>query len=73
MENNSVSKPQQIKRKKFFLYFGASVIGIFGLSKLPFKIFQSKTNRMAVKASPIKVEINPLAVKRTLKPGQQNG
>jgi hypothetical protein len=72
MENKSVSEPQKIKRKKFFLYFGASVVGIFGLSKLPFKIFQSR-NKMAVKASPIKVEINPLAVKRTIKPGQHNG
>ncbi|HEX2788588.1 MAG TPA: hypothetical protein VHP32_11880 [Ignavibacteria bacterium] len=73
MENKSVSKPQKIKRKKFFLYFGVSVMGVFGLSKLPFKIFQSRNNKTAVKASPIKVEINPLAVKRTIKPGQQNG
>ena len=73
MENKSVSEPKKIKRKNFFLYFGVSVIGIFGLSKLPFKIFQSKINKTAVKASPIKVEINPLAVKRTLKTGQQNG
>lgn len=73
MENKSVIEPQKMKRKNFFLYFGVSVIGIFGLSKLPFKIFQSKINKPAVKALPIKVEINPLAVKRTSKSGQQHG
>lgn len=73
MENKSGSEPQKMKRKNFFLYFGVSVIGIFGLSKLPFKIFQSKINKPAVKALPIKVEINPLAVKRTSKSGQQHG
>jgi hypothetical protein len=52
----------QIKRRKFFVYLGASIVGIFSISKLPLKIFQSKINSEL--SNRIKISENPLAVKR---------
>jgi hypothetical protein len=54
----------QIKRRNFFIYLGASIVGIFSITKLPFKIFQSKINSEL--SNRIKISENPLAVKREM-------
>jgi hypothetical protein len=61
---------KKIKRKNFFYYLTAGAAGAYALTKMPFKIFQSKVSS----ASKIKVKENPLAVKRDSKmKGPNNG
>ena len=52
----------KIKRRNFFYYLGASVFGIFSVSKLPIKIFKSGLNNGLT--GKITVKANPFAVKR---------
>ncbi len=50
----------KIKRRNFFYYLSAGAAGAYALTKLPFKIFQSKVSS----ATKIKVSENPYSVKR---------
>jgi len=54
----NTAKP--IKRRNFFYYLTAGAAGAYALTKLPFKIFQSKVKA----SSSIRVKENPYAVKR---------
>lgn len=69
--DNKTKQPEKIKRKKFFLLFGASVAGVIGFIKSPIKIFSGKGNNsnLPEKKSSIKIEQNPLSVKRESKSG----
>jgi hypothetical protein len=62
-----LNKP--IKRRNFFYYLSAGAVGAYALTKLPFKIFQSKVKAAS---SSIRVKENPYAVKREAK-GKANG
>ena len=62
---------KKIKRKSFFLYLGASALGVYSLTKFPFKFVQSKFTSSGKKN--IKVKINPLAVKRESAGIRKNG
>ena len=64
MYNNKVEK-NGIKRKRFFVYLGASVIGIYAAFSNPMRIFSKKNNSSA--SGKLKVQQNPLAVKRNYK------
>ena len=66
--NNST----KIRRRSFFLYLGASVFGIFSLSKLPFNLFKSRLNNELKRGQKLSVKANPYAVKRT-SGGAKNG
>ncbi|MCI0450303.1 MAG: hypothetical protein L0Y79_11060 [Chlorobi bacterium] len=71
MKPNNIIKPKtktKIKRRNFFYYLSAGALGIYALTKHPFKIFTSKVKA----SSSIKVKENPYAVKRDLK-GSTNG
>jgi hypothetical protein len=52
----------KIKRRNFFYYLGASVFGIFSISKLSVKIFKSRLNNKLT--GEITVKPNPYSVKR---------
>lgn len=67
--NNGSSK---IKRRNFFLYLGASVIGVVALAKSPFSLFKSKLNSELNKTNKLSVRANPYAIKRTNE-GAKNG
>jgi hypothetical protein len=61
---------KKIKRRNFFYYLTAGAAGAYALTKMPFKIFQSKVSS----ASKIKVKENPYAVKReSITKGLHNG
>jgi hypothetical protein len=53
-----------IKRRNFFLYLGISLAGIFSISKLPWKFFQTKIYQESDIKKKVKIEENPYAVKR---------
>ena len=57
-----IKPTKKIKRKSFFLYLGASALGVYSLTKFPFKFVQSKLTSSGKKG--IEIKINPLAVKR---------
>lgn len=67
LTNNKSSN--KIKRRNFFLYFGASVIGVFALAKSPLNLFKSKLNRELSATKKLSVKANPYAIKR----GEKNG
>jgi len=69
--NNTSDKPK-IKRRNFFVYLGASILGVFSISKLPGKIFNSKITSEVKGTSRIKVTAHPMAIKRESK-GVMNG
>jgi uncharacterized membrane protein YhaH (DUF805 family) len=62
MKSNITSSTGKVKRRNFFYYLGASLVGIFSISKLPFNIIQNKINKEI--AGSIKISENPQAVKR---------
>ncbi|HRE39846.1 MAG TPA: hypothetical protein PLG90_00800 [Ignavibacteria bacterium] len=72
--NNKTNQPQKIKRKKFFLLFGASVAGVIGLVKSPIKLFSTsrKDSHKLANKSNVKIEPSPLSVKREKKTGIYN-
>lgn len=54
-----------MKRKKFFLYLGASAVGLYSAVANPFRLFAKKENKS--RGAKLKVQQNPLAVKRNYK------
>jgi hypothetical protein len=72
MKINNTSANSKIKRRNFFVCLGASILGIFSISKLPGKIFISKVNSEVKGSSKIKVTAHPMAIKRESK-GVVNG
>lgn len=64
MNKNSESK-NGMKRKKFFLYLGASAVGLYTAVANPFRIFVKKENKSG--GAKLKVHQNPLAVQRNHK------
>lgn len=60
-----------IKRRNFFYYLGASLVGIFSISKLPFNFVQNRINK-DIKGS-VKITENPYAVKRENAGRRSNG
>jgi hypothetical protein len=63
---------KKIKRKNFFYYLGASALGAYALTKQPFNIIKSAFIKpQAVKG--IKIELNPMAVKRDNRETKHNG
>jgi hypothetical protein len=62
----------KIKRRNFFYVLGASFIGIFSFSNLPFKIFTSKVNKVIRDNEKIHIAPELLAVSRE-KEGRSNG
>ena len=52
---------KKLKRKSFFVFSGAFMFGLLNITKLPFQIFQSK---LSPKEAPLKIRVNPNAVKR---------
>jgi hypothetical protein len=69
MESQTV-KSAKIKRRNFFLYFGASLAGIFSIHKLLGRTSRSKISSKI--RGNIKVTAHPQAVKRESK-GEKNG
>jgi hypothetical protein len=63
MKGIELNKESKIKRRNFFFYTGAVILGVYSLSKLPFKIFKSKVTRQAS----LTVLENPEAVRRGFK------
>jgi hypothetical protein len=55
---------QNIRRRKFFLYLGISIVGIISFTKSPFKLFKSKIKNDIIKTNNILITSNPSAVKR---------
>ncbi len=70
LTNNNGSP--KIKRRNFFFYLGASVLGIFSLTKSPLNLFKSKINKELSKSQKLSVKANPYAVKRNTG-GMKNG
>lgn len=64
MNKKSESK-NGMKRKKFFLYLGASAMGLYSVVANPFRIFAKKENKSG--SAKLKVQQNPLAVQRNHK------
>ncbi|MFI5144112.1 MAG: hypothetical protein ACHQJ4_00825 [Ignavibacteria bacterium] len=60
MHNNTGN----IKRRNFFMYLGVSLVGIFSLSKMPWKLFGSKVYKETGGKKKIKIEGNLNAIKR---------
>ena len=71
MKSNNTSSTGKIKRRNFFYYVGASLVGIFSISKLPFNIIQNKINKEI--SGTIKIAENPHAVKRDNAGWRTNG
>jgi hypothetical protein len=71
MKSNNTNSTRIIKRRNFFYYIGASLIGIFSISKLPFNIFSNKINKEITDS--IKISENPYAVKRENAGRRTNG
>jgi hypothetical protein len=46
------------------MYLGVSLVGILSLSKMPWKLFQSKVYKETGDKKKIKIEGNPYAIKR---------
>ncbi len=63
--NSGNSNSTKIKRRNFFVYLGAGVLGALALTKLPFKLLQQKYKA----ETSIKVQANPYAVKRDMTKG----
>lgn len=55
------TESETMKRKKFFLYSGSALLGLFAFFNIPSGIFRSGN---ASKVSSIKITENPNAVKR---------
>ena len=64
MDLTNSNGSSKIKRRNFFLYLGATVFGIFSLSKSPLNLFKSKINREIDKSTKLSVKANPDAVMR---------
>ena len=58
---------KKIKRKNFFYYLGASALGIYTISQIPFNKIQSKLRKETRQKADIKVRQNPHAVKRNIR------
>lgn len=71
MKSNNNSSTGNIKRRNFFYYIGASLVGIFSISKLPFNIVQNKIKKEI--SGSIKITGNPHAVKRENTGRRNNG
>lgn len=54
----------KIKRKNFFYYLGASVLGVYTISQFPFNKLRAKLRKEIQPGTKIKVKQNPFAVKR---------
>jgi hypothetical protein len=72
MDLTNKSDSPKIKRRNFFTYLGASVLGIFSMSKLPVNLFKSKLNNELRRAGKVTVKANPDAIKRN-SGGVKNG
>jgi hypothetical protein len=62
LENTSGST--KLKRRSFFAYLSAFVLGMFSLSKLPLNLIKSRLNNELRKGNKPLVRENPYAVKR---------
>ncbi|MBK7158247.1 MAG: hypothetical protein IPH77_06750 [Ignavibacteria bacterium] len=62
-KNNLIKNTESvtIKRKKFFIYSGSALLGLFAFLNIPSSLFRSG---IASKDSTIKITENPNAVKR---------
>lgn len=60
-------KSKKISRKKFIFYSGLVLVGIYGMIKIPVKIFGKKEREKFFSAGhgEIKFERNPESVKRS--------
>jgi hypothetical protein len=60
-------KTEKVSRKKFIFYSGLVLMGIYGLFKIPMKIFGKKEREKFFSSgeNEIKFEKNPEAVKRS--------
>ncbi len=72
MNSTKSSKESKIKRRNFFYYLGASVAGIFAISRIPFGRFKSKINSELSKNSRPEIRPSPYSVKRVTG-GAKNG
>lgn len=69
------TKPQvskKIKRKNFFYYLGASALGVYAVTKQPFNMLKEAFIKPQA-AKSIKIELNPMAVKRDNGETKHNG
>lgn len=62
MKSYNIKNTRTIKRRNFFYYIGASLIGIFSISKIPLNIFSNRIKREI--SGYVKISENPYAVKR---------
>jgi len=58
-------KTKRLKRKNFFYYLGASALGIYTISQIPFEKLQSKFKKEIQPNTDLKIKQNPYAVKRS--------
>jgi hypothetical protein len=64
MYTTEINKPRKIKRRSFFLYLGASVLGIFSITKFPLNMIKPLSLLQNKLKKRMKVTVNPYAVKR---------
>lgn len=64
MSIEKTDNTRKIKRRNFFIYLGASVLGFVTFSGFPFKIIKSNILHKNKNKQKIRVSENPYAVKR---------
>ncbi len=64
MSIEKTDNTRKIKRRNFFIYLGASVLGFATFSRIPLKIFKSSTLYKNKNKQKLRVSENPYAVKR---------
>jgi hypothetical protein len=64
MNIEKTDNTRKIKRRNFFIYLGASVLGFVTFSRFPLSIIRSNTPRKNYSKQKIRVYENPYAVKR---------